>query len=126
MHGTHTEVFFSYVDMHVHIRSVVFICPHQMEDVYGAPPFFNCKHRQRHAEPLVNVPDFKGWTPLHYACSENNLELVLVEEARQSPGNEAESTQLSSLVGLILLCVAIFLLLCTVQTVVSLQGATGV
>ena len=94
MHGTHTEVFFSYVDMHVHIRSVVFICPHQMEDVYGAPPFFNCKHRQRHAEPLVNVPDFKGWTPLHYACSENNLELVqLLLEAGADPNARYFSIQ---------------------------------
>ena len=40
------------------------------------PPFFDAKHRTEHAEALVNVPDIKGWTPLHYACSENNLELI--------------------------------------------------
>ena len=37
---------------------------------------FRCKYRAEHSEALVNVPDFKGWTPLHYACSENNLELI--------------------------------------------------
>ena len=26
--------------------------------------------------PLVNIADFKGWTPLHYACSDSNLEFV--------------------------------------------------
>ena len=35
-----------------------------------------CEHRTEHAVPLVNVPDFKGWTPLHYACCDNNLEFV--------------------------------------------------
>ena len=31
------------------------------------------KYRNR---PLVNVPDLRGWTPLHFACSDNNKELV--------------------------------------------------
>jgi len=26
--------------------------------------------------PLVNVPELKGWTPLHYACSNNDKDLV--------------------------------------------------
>ena len=26
--------------------------------------------------PLVNLPDNKGWTPLHYACYDNNTKLV--------------------------------------------------
>ena len=37
---------------------------------------FIYEYRTEHSEALVNVPDFKGWTPLHYACSENNLELI--------------------------------------------------
>ena len=27
-------------------------------------------------QPLVELPDRKGWTPLHYACFDNNEELV--------------------------------------------------
>ena len=26
--------------------------------------------------PLANLPDNKGWTPLHYACYDNNAKLV--------------------------------------------------
>ena len=43
---------------------------HKTEDVYH----FVC--RNEGTVPLVNIPDFKGWTPLHYACSDNNLEFV--------------------------------------------------
>ena len=27
-------------------------------------------------QPLAELPDRKGWTPLHYACFDNNEELV--------------------------------------------------
>ena len=33
-------------------------------------------YRNEHSVPLVNISDLKGWTPLHYACSDNNLEFV--------------------------------------------------
>ena len=26
---------------------------------------------------LAKLPDSKGWTPLHYACYDNNMKLVL-------------------------------------------------
>ena len=26
--------------------------------------------------PLVNVPEIRGWTPLHYACSNDDKDLV--------------------------------------------------
>ena len=35
-----------------------------------------CIYRTKDAKPLVNVPDDKALTPLHVACSDNNLELV--------------------------------------------------
>ena len=43
---------------------------------------------EHHAEPLVNVPDgARGLTPLHFACSDNNKELVaLLLEAGADPG----------------------------------------
>ena len=31
----------------------------------------------QHPNPLTNFPDNKGWTPLHYACYDNNIKLVL-------------------------------------------------
>ena len=44
---------------------------------------YYCKKKIR---PLVDVPDLKGWTPLHFACSFNNLELVqLLLDARADP-----------------------------------------
>ena len=27
-------------------------------------------------QPLANLPDNNGWTPLHYACYDNNMKLV--------------------------------------------------
>ena len=30
-----------------------------------------------HPVPLAELPDSKGWTPLHYACYDNNMKLVL-------------------------------------------------
>ena len=42
---------------------------------------YMCIHRHcdQHpkANPLVLLPDCKGWTPLHYACYDNNMKLVL-------------------------------------------------
>ena len=37
------------------------------------------RHCDQHpkANPLVLLPDCKGWTPLHYACYDNNMKLVL-------------------------------------------------
>lgn len=43
---------------------------HKIEDVY----LFVCRNER--TVPLVNIKDLKGWTPLHYACSDNNLEFV--------------------------------------------------
>ena len=34
------------------------------------------KHRTKDGTLLVNVPDSRGLTPLHVACSDNNVELV--------------------------------------------------
>ena len=51
--------------------------------------FLNVKYRtEHHAEPLVNVPDeARRMTPLHFACSDNNKELVaLLLEAGADPG----------------------------------------
>ena len=31
----------------------------------------------QHPNLLTNFPDNKGWTPLHYACYDNNTKLVL-------------------------------------------------
>ena len=47
------------------------------------------KHRTEHdAGSLVNIPDgARGMTPLHFACSDNNKELVaLLLEAGADPG----------------------------------------
>ena len=46
------------------------------------------KYRAKHdAEPLVNVQDSaRGMTPLHFACSDNNRELVeLLLKKRADP-----------------------------------------
>ena len=34
------------------------------------------KYRNENTGSLVGIPDVEGLTPLHYACSDNNMELV--------------------------------------------------
>ena len=37
---------------------------------------YNHRTADNHPQKLVNFPDCKGWTPLHYACYDSNKELV--------------------------------------------------
>ena len=61
----------AYKSMIYNLQSWLLLCIYQSDYVIGIS-----EYRTEHSEALVNVPDFKGWTPLHYACSDNNFELV--------------------------------------------------
>lgn len=65
------EVICSY-NMHMYLLIVAILSQVKLFGVSHV----QCRTADGCAVSLVNFPDNNGWTPLHYACYDNNKELV--------------------------------------------------